>query len=484
MAVGLFFLNKGLLLCCLLCALCCSSLANFTDILPLVVNKHSKHAWHKPKHSKSKSVSSKHKKYNTELTVSTASWDHIDRLVFNDNCTDCNNWLYKNGQGKGLAFLHMRKSGGTLFLRLLQEWFMASACVAKKDKTANKKCHTNPSKGMICDESTPFGGVHDGVYHTQKRENIEIAKSCRNREFRHYEYSCLHASSVASLPPINSRITNSFSLFTIMRSPLERHASQFFYVGPGERHVSKVNVEMCNRETTVCKGSGTKSKACTECMKSSTSVAMLELEKNETLWMDWITNSDAFGFGEGYMPNYYIHRLSSGAPPSNQKSADRAVAMTCFALGDKSCAWDTLDVLSHVALAEHCVATNRNMTESLELSKQILHDQFDFLILELMSSNEQDSTVQVLSRVFDVPYAKTISAAQGKDRGNPINRKPQPGLGVKRTNSSSSTATGEYYQNKMPKSVLELMKEQNALDIELYEYALDLFRKRFNIPLD
>lgn len=59
-----------------------------------------------------------------------------------------------------------------------------------------------------------------------------------------------------------------------------------------------------------------------------------------------------------------------------------------------------------------------------------------------------------------------------------LNRNPQPGL-MRRMNISQDTASGAYYQNKLPSSILQILKEQNSFDINLYGYAVNLFRERF-----
>ena len=341
-------------------------------------------------------------------------------------------------------------------------------------------CPVNADRGKICEQSTAFGGVHNGVYRTYKKEAIRVAPHCRNIEFRHYEYSCLHGPSIDMLPPLHDRPPAHFSLLTILRNPIERHASQFFFVGPGEKYVSRRNKEMCHSpnstETSHCVRAAKHTSECAVCLKQSTEVALLELEQNESVWLSWMTNADDYGFGERYMPNYYVHRFTSGTNPSSRRAIDSNVALNCFKNNSATCKGDSIDVLSNIALAEYCVWRDRNMEDSLKLSKKILTEQFDFLILEMMKEYRQ-VTADVISKIFDANYAKSIST---KDEKKSLNRKPQPGL-MRRTNKTIDTTSGLYYQSKMPPAVLRKMREQNSLDIDLYEYAVKLFRKRHQL---
>ena len=421
-------------------------------------------------------ISPRNKKYSTARHDSSAPWDNIDRLVFNDNCVDCNGWVYDEPRSKGLVFLHMRKAGGTLFLRLLQEWFLSKNCLSKPSGAT--KCTIDARNGKICDQSTAFGGIHDRTYHTYKKERITIGESCKNIEFRHLEYSCLHGLSVAGIPSIVNRTKNSFSLFTILRNPIERHASQFFFVGPGEKYVTENIIKSCRRSnSSACRGQSVKTKKCATCTKAATEEAIAHLAKDERIWLNWMNDKAQHGFGERYMPNYYTHRLTAGATPSEHRRRDRSSALSCFS-GNDDCRSDSIDVLSNVALAEYCNFKGINLDESLLLAKKIIAEQFDFLILELIAA-EPEATTKVLSRVFDQAYSRLIGENKGEERKY-LNRKPQPGL-LRRGNNSINTATGNYYDDKMPRKVVEQLRVQNSKDIELYEYAVDLFHLRFNI---
>lgn len=338
-------------------------------------------------------------------------------------------------------------------------------------------CPVNTEKGKICEQSTAFGGVHNGIYYTYKKEAIKVAPHCHNIEFRHYEYSCLHGPSIELLPPLLERPPAHFSLFTILRNPIERHASQFFFVGPGEKYVNRRNMDMCHSsnstETSDCVRVARTTSRCAACLKRSTDLALSELEQNEDVWLSWMRNSEDYGFGERYMPNYYVHRISSGANPSPRRTVDAQEALNCFKNNSTRCKGDSIDVLSNIALAEYCHHSDRNMTESLKLSKKLLAEQFDFLILEAIKQ-DRHITAEVIGKIFDTNYAKSISS---KDEKKSLNKKPQPGL-MRRTNRSIDTTSGYYYQDKMPPAVLQLMKEQNDLDIELYDFAVSLFRQR------
>lgn len=51
-----------------------------------------------------------------------------------------------------------------MFLRLLQEWFVSKNCV-QLDVGGNRvRCRPKAEAGQVCEQSTAFGGIHNGIY--------------------------------------------------------------------------------------------------------------------------------------------------------------------------------------------------------------------------------------------------------------------------------------------------------------------------------
>lgn len=203
----------------------------------------------------------------------------------------------------------------------------------------------------------------------------------------------MYGPSIANLPPLSDRPNDHYASFTILRDPIERLVSQFFFVGPGERFVKSTNLKMCRSsespQTSVRLQTSQSSPKCAGCLRQSTEVALLELQNNEQLWLGWLQESAAYGFGERYMPNYYVYKLTAGANPSSRRAKDRNLALRCFAGNALECSTQSIDVLSNIALAEYFNNTGRDLKESLALAKQFLRDQFHFLILDLMKTEKE-----------------------------------------------------------------------------------------------
>mmetsp|Transcript_24882 Transcript_24882/g.36700 ORF Transcript_24882/g.36700 Transcript_24882/m.36700 type:complete len:503 (+) Transcript_24882:70-1578(+) len=371
-------------------------------------------------------------------------------------CRVCNNWLIRgksnsNPTRKGMIFLHMRKSGGTMFLHHILQWLLRKRCVSYKS--------------LWNYNLTAVGGIHNSHYYVRKLRQVRMT-GCNELELRQVEYTCLNGPFVLSLPRREQRRHIALELFTIIRDPIERIVSQAFYVGPGKSLVNKKFDTLC-RKTTICRNSS----LCIECRRNATSIAANEMKTAESTWFEWLKS--AHGFGEKYMPNYFIKRLTAGIATSTQKS-DNAIALKCLetilnsgpqgvpVYSSHSCA-SSIDMLS--ALVSPSVNSKTSLNEQelehhLEMAKKILEEHFDFIIMELFDADWSRVVLKgVLGEHIPVDFSQRANVG---DIAPPKN----------------SPKESHYYRKFLPDSVLQYLIKENAADLKFYEFAVDLFKRR------
>mmetsp|Transcript_35907 Transcript_35907/g.36589 ORF Transcript_35907/g.36589 Transcript_35907/m.36589 type:complete len:385 (-) Transcript_35907:85-1239(-) len=354
-----------------------------------------------------------------------------------------------------LGFLHMRKAGGTLMRQVFEKWVRGIGCSSSTEKL------------------TLILGLRNGLDVQLGHKNEEYknaAPLCPSLNMVHEEYGCLDGNSIANIPTRHHRkhiLNYNLTLFTTLRDPIERSCSQAFY-GKGDigyktfnetvkqfcgRHLTRSSLrnfhDYCNKHSLESK----KYSISCQCFSLSWNHSLEMLKSNETIWYDWMNQKH--GLRDQYMPNYYIHRLAGFASGDIVKKKFQTAKECIF--HSSQCPENRYTVLkSVVASTKSRRIKIQNITQSLELCKHLLKEQFDFLITENITSLVSSNAIK--SALFRI-HAINMSE-----------------YGVH--NSGILTTVGGTYREILPKPVRERMERENAADIELYRYAVELFHQR------
>jgi hypothetical protein len=162
------------------------------------------------------------------------------------------------------------------------------------------------------------------------------------------------------------------------------------------------------------------------------------------------------------MTNYNIKRLVGSYETEKPKTTSyqmRALqpAVDCLRHPDEICSHKG-DVLERLGCSTGCSKTLSNTTAALEIAKRVLNEQFDFILFERM---HDEYSVQLLSRILQEPSPDVVRAALRIEKNvGPYN----------------TTRTGK--AQLLPPEFLEYIRKDNAADLELYEYAKELFAAR------
>ncbi len=119
-------------------------------------------------------------------------------------CSSCD-WIHPNHltasrtPRSAVHFLHMRKCGGSSFLRIFKLWMMSKNCsdFSKYD-----------TSGIL--------GVFEGVMVRDIGGNVNISTSCPLVEMRHNEFKCLSKSLMNLLPIKENRNTLPLTFLTFL----------------------------------------------------------------------------------------------------------------------------------------------------------------------------------------------------------------------------------------------------------------------------
>lgn len=204
------------------------------------------------------------------------------------------------------------------------------------------------------------------------------------------------------LPPRSSIGDIHFSIFTILRHPIDRIEARAFYGNSvGLRLLKDVVRERCfsfsprkfdlRRRYLSCWETRSTKKDC-HCLYQSFEVTIQSLQTNETLWEHWF--QDHY-FGNSYMPNYYVKRIGYG------ESKSHGDAPNCLRNVSKNCGGPSL--LHLLTPASRCIPTSvTNITEDRILAEVLLETQYDIFILEKYSDISTPYFVCSLFRENDV----------------------------------------------------------------------------------
>jgi hypothetical protein len=313
---------------------------------------------------------------------------------------------------------------------------------------------------------------------------------CPNINFFTLESMCWDVTKLMTLPARGQRNGSPFSLFTILREPLQRIGSQAFYSRGvvGIQTIVHFIVRKCheyisgvNRRTRAddafqsyerCKDlevHGTLDESVSEdklrcsCMFDAHRLAMAELKSNETLWFDWFEHSrrQASWYHNLYKKNYYLERMFGGESLLYNEYYNTTfhAALRCLNRGcDEGVA--NLNVLHELSTMSFCVENQfpSPITEdTLPLAKQLLRSHIDFIIMEKYS---------------EYSTAGAIASVLGADQRDIAQALSSQHAGAGKFSSSIS------YRDLMPPSVVKYLEAENAWDIEFYHYAVKVIEER------
>jgi hypothetical protein len=370
----------------------------------------------------------------------------------------------------GLIFFHMRKAGGSQFLDIIHQWLKLRDCLR------------GPNRNDI--HFSVVRGIEDGKFVTGPRHDIY----CPYVSVNHQEFKCFDYNAMTALPKRNERSsTPGFHIFTILRDPIERIGSQAFYGREcvGTRVLEDTIYDMCVNSsnpwikkdsikplTHHCKRKAKHIPAerC-QCALAGLKKGIEILRTNETVWMDWIGRG--LGFEDNYKTNYYVERLAGTKQQLNkQDNITRAEALKCF--DNKDCRHVQADLLQAISPVFRCNIYSKLHSQSLQLAKDILENYIDFVILEKMSEKRSIEAIarvlhdnhSVISPLFDNFFNVGFITAGNKPANHTIN-------GDKYSHEQHHS-----YRYIFPPNILKYLEKENAWDIELYNFAVDLFDRR------
>jgi hypothetical protein len=356
----------------------------------------------------------------------------------------------------GLAFIHMRKAGGTNINAIVKKWLVVRGCA--------------PSS-IVAHQVYGTYGITKGLpILLNLEEEKQYSQLCPHVDFSHNEYSCVNGRGIldhALLNRSNDRKEH-FSILTTLRNPLERLGSQAFYRnGPGFEYLNRITREMCgpsNGQRKKCAANGNKLPVC-DCLDRATEATKVALRSSDNEWLAWANKSyaDPNNFmGDNYAANYYIRRLIK--EPLDKKEYPGLA--NCLERHPTKCNpqfMSTLPALSAFAHRIHCVLAPKgqpeapiDIIEGLAIAKKLLENHIDFIITEQMNT---PAAHRVLRRVlhdpsYDPPATKVNAGA----------------IAISRKKVS--------YTEYMSPAVIEYFRRDNAQDIELYNFAVGLFEER------
>eukprot|EP01041_Mallomonas_annulata_P005039 gene5039-10096_t len=312
-----------------------------------------------------------------------------------------------------IGFLHMRKAGGTLILDTMGKWMRTHGCFSDPH------------------ENVKVQGIRNGIsLQPYPKMKITFPTLCPYVNIIHEEFGCLNAVRFLQILPRHERKHLNITFFTTLRDPIERIVSQAFN---GKKDIGFATL-------------------------NSTEAIEL-LKTNEKIWLGWM-GRNIFGFGDQYMPNYYVKRLAGVGLKLDPPETFQA-GLNCISHPEKCQHESSYDILRKIFRGYRKLPSIHELPisdENIQLSKEVLRTQFEFIIMEQFSTNR---TRNAIRSAFFGTY----------DFFNPLH--------LQRKNSGIGTLLGLHsYSSLVPPVVLKKLREENAGDIELYDYALKLFDQR------
>jgi hypothetical protein len=312
---------------------------------------------------------------------------------------------------------------------------------------------------------------------------------CTSFDFKHEEFACLDERSSSLLPSRVSREQAQlpFSLFTILRHPIDRIGAQAFYGnGVGASLVIQNIYKHCLQNTSFtsfnlnaefhrCRQQLTEQQGgrCS-CFYHTLNETFHTLRTNETLWFNWFTSP---GYGDSYMSNYFIKRLVGGFRATRPRDEETSVAAReCLLNQTKDCTGQKLlqELLPSVRCSVDSLSSN--MTLARIKAEDLLERQYDFSILEHFSDPSAPFFFQSLLRERDVELIRGSLAHSRTENVGFIGLLP-PGHAPARSSSSRSPSSLKY-ASFFPKPVLAFLLADNAEDIALYHSAVKIYHHR------
>jgi len=392
------------------------------------------------------------------------------------------------GPVSAIYFVHMRKSGGSSVAAMIKNWMIDQGCV----NSTWAKGHAHMiNVGWIHGRPVPRK-------FTAADEVPSVSTTCPHFALIHNEIACvngielLESTTSRALPPL-SKVTAvpltgtarppKLTYFTTLRDPIERVGSQAFYQnGVGTRTINEIGQKICKGVVNgvgLCK-QNPKDKSC-RCVERAKALAIARLKVEPQLWFKWFNSTDLRVWQwDFYARNYYIRRLMGITIGERERRKD--VAGTCLRdpsmcgqISPAKLGYNTLATLGHQM---HCQTGRTEPLETvdwdaaLQRVKDVLRDHFELVITERMSG---DASQAVLQRVFgpDFLRAQTQASIMRANSQSLISFKA-----FESKSGQTNAAESRSYTSFMPESVVAYLRKENAADIELYRYAVELFEAR------
>lgn len=307
----------------------------------------------------------------------------------------------------------------------------------------------------------------------------------------------------------------------MIRHPILRIISQFFYGGYGAQIITDSIINSCkvareglnlgrlierctearnygSRLDHVVHANGHSTFINCTCIFIAESNAIYNTKQNETVWLNWI-NPNAVGFLDLYMDNYYVKRLVGGdigkVKPKKTYYNNVNKDLLLDLWSNNSLPLDIINNFYNIsninnknntkagtenynALSDIFGGTCRdvqfhNATKSmLKSAMTLLDNYFHILLLELFNTNEAHIMLNKLlgGKAISKNYFNKADSNSGVlSRINGI---------VHYNDLNKLLNITEYALNYMPLHILNILNEQNALDIELFAHAIKVYQKQ------
>jgi len=197
-----------------------------------------------------------------------------------------------------------------------------------------------------------------------------------------------------------------------------------------------------------------------DCFYNAWNQTIHTLSTSEEIWEEWM--QPTLGLHDQYISNYYIRRLlgyrGDDSSHSNMKLAVDCLHARAHRHNTTHCSLDNRFILHSVmaASSQDPNIYSLNITAGLEVSKRLLREQFDFILID----------------DFDSPITKKALTAAMFGKYTEMSSFGEANAGL-----MTNVGTNDY-NDIMPPTILEKMRRENAADIALYEYAVELFGNR------
>ena len=394
------------------------------------------------------------------------------------------------GPVSAIYFVHMRKSGGSSVAEMIKNWMIDQRCVNSTWASENNNMiRYGWSRGRSFQKNVDPATIP-----------AVGAETCPHFTLLHDEVDCVNGVELLAsatsrvLPPLSTAAPRALVrgqqqprmvYFTTLRDPIERIGSQaFYYNGVGTETIKVTARSMCNNVKDgvgLCK-QRPENLVC-PCVEKAKVVAMTQLKSEPQMWFKWFNNISPTNWqSDRYARNYYIRRLM-GVPRLDVAKPGPAPLGGCVH-NPLKCPHIPAARTGAQALRTygHHIYCHSDRTEPLEAvdwdaalqrAKDVLRDHFELVITERMSG---DAAKVVLQRVFGPDFL----SAQAQTSVLRVNNQDAISFNTSRsqTGKGSAAAESRSYTSFMPESVVAYLQKENAADIELYRYAVELFEAR------